>query len=176
MRLDERKRGGGRYSAGDAKRVATEALTAGKVGVLLVAGGQGSRLGFDHPKGLYEIGPVSGASLLQIHFEKALAVARRYGASMPIYMMTSPATHEEQVEFLEQHERFGLLTDDVVLFCQGTMPAVDAKSGKLLLAEEGFAVLEPGWSRRNGCGAGGERGDRAHASARDRAPVLPAGR
>jgi UDP-N-acetylglucosamine/UDP-N-acetylgalactosamine diphosphorylase len=143
MRLADRQGGGGRFSASDARRVATEALAAGKVGVLLVAGGQGSRLGFDHPKGMYQIGPVSGASLLQIHFEKALAVARRYGASMPVYMMTSPATHDEQVEFLGQHERFGLPKDDVVLFCQGTMPAVDAQTGKLLLAEKDSLFLSP---------------------------------
>jgi UDP-N-acetylglucosamine/UDP-N-acetylgalactosamine diphosphorylase len=143
MRVAERAAGTGMFSAEDARRIATEAMKAGKVGVLLVAGGQGSRLGFDHPKGLYEIGPVSGAPLLQIHFEKALAVARRYGASMPVYMMTSPATHDEQVVFLEQHERFGLPEDDVVLFCQGTMPAVDAKTGKLLLAEKDSLFLSP---------------------------------
>ncbi len=118
-------------------------LAAGKIGVLLVAGGQGSRLGFDHPKGLYPIGPVSGASLLQIHFEKVLATSRRYGASVPMYMMTSPVTHDEQAEFLDQHKRFGLAADDVVLFPQGTMPAVDANTGKLLLAEKDSLFLSP---------------------------------
>ena len=63
--------------------------------------GRGAGLGFDHPKGMFPIGPVSGASLLQIHFEKALAAARRYGAPVPIYMMTSPVTHDEQAAFLE---------------------------------------------------------------------------
>ncbi len=143
MRLAERQRGGGKFSAADAKKRGVEALRAGKVGVLLVAGGQGSRLGFEHPKGMYEIGPTSKASLLQIHFEKALAAARRYGAAVPIYMMTSPVTHDEQTEFLREHKRFGLPEDDVVLFCQGTMPAVDAKSGKLLLADKGSLFLSP---------------------------------
>ena len=81
--------------------------------------------------------------LLQIHFEKALRRQRRYGAAVPIYMMTSPVTHDEQTVFLRQHKRFGLPEDDVVLFCQGTMPAVDAKSGKLLLAEKGSLFLSP---------------------------------
>ena len=116
MRLIERTQGGGKYSASDAKARAVEALRAGKIGVLLVAGGQGSRLGFEHPKGMFPIGPVSNASLLQIHFEKALAAARRYGASMPVYMMTSPITHDEQAEFLREHNCFGLQKDDVVLF------------------------------------------------------------
>jgi UDP-N-acetylglucosamine/UDP-N-acetylgalactosamine diphosphorylase len=113
------------------------------MGVLVVAGGQGSRLGFDHPKGLYPIGPVSGASLLQIHLEKALAAARRYGAAVPVYIMTSPATHNEQAEFLDEHGRFGLAADDVFLFCQGTMPAVDATTGKLLLAEKDSLFVSP---------------------------------
>ncbi len=143
MRLEERRSGGGRFSAADACKRGVEALRAGKVGVLLVAGGQGSRLGFEHPKGMYEIGPVSKASLLQIHFEKALAAARRYGKAVPVYMMTSPVTHDEQTVFLREHKRFGLAEDDVVLFCQGTMPAVDAKSGKLLLAEKGSLFLSP---------------------------------
>jgi UDP-N-acetylglucosamine/UDP-N-acetylgalactosamine diphosphorylase len=142
LRLADRKQGS-KWSAADARKRGIEALAAGKIGVLLVAGGQGSRLGFDHPKGLYPIGPVSGASLLQIHFEKALAAARRYGASVPLYMMTSPVTHEEQDVFLNEHRRFGLPADDVILFRQGTMPAVDAKSGKLLLAEKDSLFLSP---------------------------------
>lgn len=143
MRLMDRQNCGGRFSAAEARERASAALCAGKIGVLLVAGGQGSRLGFDRAKGLYPIGPLSGASLLQIHFEKTLAAARRYGAPVPIYMMTSPVTHDEQTAFLEQHKRFGLPEDDVVLFCQGTMPAVDAATGKLLLAATDSLFLSP---------------------------------
>ncbi len=130
-------------NADEGRRRGAEALAAGKVGVLLVAGGQGSRLGFAHAKGLFPIGPVSGASLLQIHFEKTLVTARRHGASVPLYMMTSPVTHDEQVAFLQEHDRFGISAEDVVLFCQGTMPAVDAASGKLLLAERDSLFLSP---------------------------------
>ncbi len=129
--------------AAEAKRVGGEVLAAGKIGVVIVAGGQGSRLGFDHAKGLYEIGPVSGASLLQIHFEKVLAVVRRFGASVPIYLMTSPVTHEEQVEYLREKNYFGVPAEDVTLFCQGTMPAVDAATGKLLLEQKDSLFLSP---------------------------------
>ena len=141
MRLADRD--GGRKIAADARARGAAALAAGEVGVLMVAGGQGSRLGFDHPKGMYSIGPVSRVSLLQIHFEKALATAREYGAAVPIYMMTSPVTHDEQAEYLEKHGRFGLPADDVVLFCQGTMPAVDAKTGNLLLGDKDSLFLSP---------------------------------
>ena len=142
MRLADRN-SGRRCDSQDARQRGQQALAAGQIGVLLVAGGQGSRLGFNHPKGQYPIGPVSGASLLQIHFEKALAIGKRYGAPLPVYMMTSPVTHDEQSEFLKQHARFGLPADDVVLFCQGTMPAVDAGTGKLLLAEKDSLFLSP---------------------------------
>jgi UDP-N-acetylglucosamine/UDP-N-acetylgalactosamine diphosphorylase len=129
--------------ADDGRRAGAEALAAGKIGVLIVAGGQGSRLGFEHPKGLFEIGPLSGASLLQIHFEKVLAAGRRYGTAVPIYLMTSPVTHDEQIEFLAKHKNFGMPETGVVPFCQGTMPAVDSASGKLLLAEKDSLFLSP---------------------------------
>jgi UDP-N-acetylglucosamine/UDP-N-acetylgalactosamine diphosphorylase len=142
VRISDR-RGGGQFDRTEAEGCGRKALATGRIGVLLVAGGQGSRLGFDHPKGMFPIGPISGAPLLQIHFEKVQALARRYGAAVPVYMMTSPVTHEEQVEFLQQHERFGLPAEELMLFCQGTMPAVDATSGKLLLAEKGELFLSP---------------------------------
>src|SRR3954471_3282062 len=113
MRLVDRQHGTP-WSSADARKRGADALAAGEIGVLLVAGGQGSRLGFDHPKGMYSIGPVSGASLLQIHFEKSLATTRRYGAPVPIYIMTSPVTHDEQVQYLNEHNHFGLPADDVV--------------------------------------------------------------
>lgn len=119
------------------------ALAAGKIGVILVAGGQGSRLGFEHPKGMYPIGPVSGCTLLQIHAEKTLATAKRYGAPVPLCIMTSPATHAEQVEFLNTTSRFGLPAEDVLFFQQGSMPAVDEATGKLLLERPDALCLSP---------------------------------
>jgi UDP-N-acetylglucosamine/UDP-N-acetylgalactosamine diphosphorylase len=146
MRLEDRQQGragGLGIAPDDARRRGEQALAAGEVGVLLVAGGQGSRLGFDHPKGMYPIGPVSGATLLQVHIEKAVALARRYGKSVPVYLMTSPVTHDEQVAFLEKNDRFGLAEDDLFVFCQGTMPAVDRETGRLLLAEKDRLFLSP---------------------------------
>jgi UDP-N-acetylglucosamine/UDP-N-acetylgalactosamine diphosphorylase len=141
IRLADRQRG--RFTADEARDRGARALAAGEIGVLLTAGGQGSRLGFDQPKGMYPIGPVSHVSLLQVHLEKAVAAARRYGAAVPVYMMTSPITHDEQTAFLAEHNRFGLPEDDLVVFCQGTMPAVDAKLGKLLLAGKDELFLSP---------------------------------
>ena len=67
--------------------------------MILVAGGQGTRLGFDSPKGMFSIGPVSGASLFQILLEKIGARAGR-GHAHSLYLMTSPATHADTIEYL----------------------------------------------------------------------------
>ncbi|MCE9552715.1 MAG: UDPGP type 1 family protein [Planctomycetes bacterium] len=129
--------------AQSAQHLGAEALSAGKVGCLLVAGGQGSRLGFDHPKGMFSIGPVSGASLFQILLEKIVATRDRYGAAVPLFLMTSPATDDETVAYLSEQRNFGLAEDDVHIFCQGTLPAIDAQMHKLLLAEPGHLALSP---------------------------------
>lgn len=131
------------FSVETARARGATALRNGHVGAMLVAGGQGTRLGFDHPKGMYPLGPVSGAFLFQILFEKLLAVGRRYGVTIPLFLMTSPATHEETVAFLDKHDRFGLRKEDLVVFRQGTMPAVDEKTGRLLLAAPGELALSP---------------------------------
>ena len=110
--------------AADARDAATQALSDGKLGVILVAGGQGTRLGFPHPKGMFQLGPLSNRSLFQIHIDQLLAVATRYGVSLPLYLMTSPATHNETIQFLRAHDNFGLPDEDLHVFCQGTMPAV----------------------------------------------------
>ena len=146
MRLADREAGQGGglgVAPADAITAGKAALDAGKVGVLLVAGGQGSRLGFDKPKGVYPIGPVSEATLLQIHLEKAVALAQRHGVGVPVYLMTSPVTHDDTIAFLAEHKNIGLADDDLFVFCQGTMPAVDMASGKLLLADKDRLFLSP---------------------------------
>ncbi|MGH7227144.1 MAG: UTP--glucose-1-phosphate uridylyltransferase, partial [Gemmataceae bacterium] len=120
-----------------------ETLRRGEVAALIVAGGQGSRLGFDHPKGMYAVGPVSRKSLFQIHAEKVLALGRRYGKQPPFLVMTSPATDGETRAFFAAQEHFGLPKEEVFFFCQGTMPAVDLATGKLLLEAPGRLFLSP---------------------------------
>jgi UDP-N-acetylglucosamine/UDP-N-acetylgalactosamine diphosphorylase len=132
-----------RFTPDQVRRRGAEATAAGELAVILVAGGQGTRLGFKHPKGMFPIGPVSGRTLFQIHVEKIVALGRRYGARVPLYVMTSPATHHETVEFFARHERFGLAEDNLKIFCQGTMPAVDAATGKILLDRPGRLATSP---------------------------------
>jgi UDP-N-acetylglucosamine/UDP-N-acetylgalactosamine diphosphorylase len=127
----------------EARQRGIEALRAGKVGVLLVAGGQGTRLDFELPKSLYPIGPISQATLLQIHVEKVRAASHRYGVPIPVYLMTSPATHEATVRFLQEHDRLGLAESQLFVFCQGSMPAVDARTGRLLMSDVGEVFMSP---------------------------------
>lgn len=147
VRLAERQSGAAATPLGvspdEAKRRGVEALTAGQVGVLITAGGQGSRLGFDKPKSMFPIGPISKASLLQIHVEKVRAIAARYGKPAPLYLMTSPVTHDDTLAFLKENDNFGLTDDHLFVFCQGTMPAVDAKTGRLLMAAKDSLFLSP---------------------------------
>ena len=132
-----------RFSRADALARGEQALRDHQIGMLLVAGGQGSRLNFEHAKGLFEIGPVSKRSLLQVLIERQLAVARRYSTRIPLYMMTSPATHKELITFLHEHDRFGLDEADLRVFCQGTMPAVSSTTKKILIAAPGEMALGP---------------------------------
>ena len=117
-------------------------LSAGKVAVLLVAGGQGSRLGYDGPKGCYSIGPVTGASLFSFHARKVLARSIRHGAAVPFYIMTSLANNEATVRHFEENDYFGLNPDDVFFFSQGMWPGMDAE-GRIILDEPGHIFMSP---------------------------------
>lgn len=126
-----------------ARRTGEATLRAGEVGVMIVAGGQGTRLRFEHPKGTYALGPVSGRTLFQILIDKVLAVGHRFGASLPVYLMTSAATHDETLAYFDAHARCGLAADDLRIFRQGDMPAVDAATGRLLLDAPDRLALSP---------------------------------
>ena len=125
-----------------AREKGLEILGGGKVAVVIVAGGQGSRLGFDHPKGMFPIGPISDRTLFQIFFENVKARGAESNTTIPLYIMTSPPTHVETVEFLTKNNWFGIPESDVKVFCQGTMPAVDA-NGKLLLESKDKIFQSP---------------------------------
>ncbi len=99
---------GERVAQRRAAGLGTDAIAAGEVGVILVAGGSGTRLGFEGPKGTFPIGPVSSVSLFQIHAEKIVALGRRFGHVIPLYIMTSPENHEATVEFFRANDQFGL--------------------------------------------------------------------
>lgn len=118
-------------------------LRDGKIAAFTVAGGQGTRLGFAGPKGAFPGGAVTGKPLFGCLADWLISARTRYGRSIPWYIMTSPLNHEETITFFERHSHFGLQRSDVMFFSQGTLPSLDMKTGKLLLAELGEIATNP---------------------------------
>lgn len=126
----------------DIAKIGEHELKAGHVGVLLVAGGQGSRLGFDGPKGCYPVGPLTDAPLFYFHARKLLALSKTYGAPVPWYIMTSRTNDAATRAFFEENQYFGLDRADVFFFTQGMWPALTPE-GKIILDEPGHIFLGP---------------------------------
>ncbi|MFC1497771.1 UTP--glucose-1-phosphate uridylyltransferase [Verrucomicrobiota bacterium] len=125
-----------------ARHAGEEALRAGEVGIVLVAGGQGTRLGFDGPKGAFPVGPLTNASLFEIHTRKILALERKYDTEIPFYIMTSLTNDEQTRRFFAEHSYFGLSGDRVKFFKQGMWPALD-KDGKVILDRPDHIFMSP---------------------------------
>lgn len=125
-----------------ARRAGHELISDGKVGAFTVAGGQGTRLGFDGPKGALPVSPVGEISLFEIFAATIRTVRRRTGVALPWYIMTSPANHDDTVEFFRTHDYFELPEQDVMFFPQAMLPAFDHQ-GRLLLAEKHSLALAP---------------------------------
>ncbi len=117
-------------------------LRAGKVAAFTVAGGQGTRLGFDGPKGTFPVTPVKRKPLFRVFAEKIRAAERVYGTSIPWLIMTSHANHDATVAFLEKNGFFGLPAENVSFFRQGRMPAVTF-DGKILLEAKSSIAMSP---------------------------------
>ncbi|MDB6114882.1 MAG: putative uridylyltransferase [Lacunisphaera sp.] len=125
-----------------AKAAGEAALRAGRVAAFTVAGGQGTRLGYDGPKGTFGVTPVKKKSLFQVFAEKIRAVGQRHGRPLHWFIMTSHANHEQTEEFFATNRFFGLDRDRVHFFRQGRMPAVDF-AGKILLETKSSLALSP---------------------------------
>ena len=126
-------------------RAAGEALLRqGKVAAFTVAGGQGTRLGYDGPKGTYCFSPLRNKSLFQYFAESLLNNRRKYGAAIPWYIMTSPANNQATVDFFRANGFFGLPEEDVKFFVQGTLPGFGLDGKALLEAEDSMALFANG--------------------------------
>ncbi len=117
-------------------------ISQGKVAALTVAGGQGTRLGFDGPKGNFPISPVRHKTLFRIFAETIQAVAQRYGATCPWYVMTSPMNHTQTVGIFQAENHYGLDAKDVFIFQQGTLPNF-AFDGRILLEDKARIARSP---------------------------------
>lgn len=138
-----------------------KAVAEGKVAVVVLSGGQGTRLGFSGPKGMYNIGLPSQKTLFQLQAERlrrvcALAEQRfpngsdgAYGAgdkgriSIPWYIMTSPLNDAMTREFFSKNRYFGVAETDVFFFPQGTLPCMSNPDGKIMLESAGRVAMAP---------------------------------
>ncbi|KAG8474443.1 hypothetical protein CXB51_033694 [Gossypium anomalum] len=128
-------------------KMGLKAVSEGKLAVLLLSGGQGTRLGSSDPKGCFNIGLPSGKSLFQLQAERILCVQRlaaqaKNEGSVTIhwYVMTSPFTDDATRKFFESHKYFGLEADQVTFFQQGTQPCI-SKDGRYIM-ETPFKVAK----------------------------------
>jgi UDP-N-acetylglucosamine/UDP-N-acetylgalactosamine diphosphorylase len=127
---------------GDAQTRGEELLRQGKIAAFLVAGGQGTRLGYDGPKGEYPITPIKSKPLFQVFAEQLRAYSRDFGKSIPWYIMTSDVNDAATRGFFKQNNFFGYPAADVFFFEQGMMPAF-SMDGKMLLSAKDSLALSP---------------------------------
>jgi UDP-N-acetylglucosamine/UDP-N-acetylgalactosamine diphosphorylase len=119
-----------------------ELIRWGKVAAFVVAGGQGTRLGFDGPKGNFPISPIMNKTLFRIFAETISAVSAKYETICPWYIMTSPLNFHQTEEIFKLNNYYGLEKDNIFIFEQGTLPNFSS-DGKILLANEANISCSP---------------------------------
>lgn len=130
------------------EKIGLEAIQKGEVAAVLLAGGMGTRLGSDDPKGMYDIGLTKHVYIFQRLIENLLDVVEKAGAYVPLYIMTSDKNHDKTVKFLKEKNYFGYNEGYVKFFKQEMAPATDY-NGKILLEAKDKLSTSPngngGW-------------------------------
>ena len=123
------------------EKIGQKAIKEGQLAVVTMAGGQGTRLGHDAPKGTYDIGLDSHKSLFELLCDGIKETNKKYGITIPWFIMTSRENNKATIEFFEKHKFFGYQKDkNIFFFIQGELPMVDTE-GKILINEEGTIKL-----------------------------------
>lgn len=124
-------------------RIGEDLLRAGKVAAFMVAGGQGSRLGYDGPKGCFRAGEVSRRSLFEFFGMGIRRAQQQFGRPVPWYIMTSAQNHASTRAYFSEHRSFGLDPANIMFFQQGMLPSFDIRTGKILLAHQDEVATNP---------------------------------
>jgi UDP-N-acetylglucosamine/UDP-N-acetylgalactosamine diphosphorylase len=114
----------------------------GKTAAFTVAGGQGTRLGYDGPKGTLPVSPIKKKPLFQLFAEQILGISKQYEVTIPWYIMCSPLNLEATITHFEKNNYYWLGKENVKFFAQGVMPATDF-GGNLLRASQDSLALSP---------------------------------
>lgn len=123
------------------ENIGKKAIKDGELAVVTMAGGQGTRLGYDGPKGTYDIGLDSHKSLFELLSDSIKEEEKKYDVVIPWFIMTSRENNEETIKFFEKNKFFGRQKDkNVFFFIQGELPMVDTE-GKILIGEDGLIKL-----------------------------------
>ena len=117
--------------------IGTKAIKAGKLAAVTMAGGQGTRLGHNGPKGTFDIGLESHKPIFELLCETLKLANEKYGVVIPWYIMTSKENNKDTVDFFEKHNYFGYPKGYIQFFKQGELPMV-GEDGKVLLDEKGM--------------------------------------
>ncbi|MCP4259141.1 MAG: UDPGP type 1 family protein [Planctomycetes bacterium] len=125
-----------------AVKLGKDLIRQGKVAAFVVAGGQGTRLGFNGPKGDFPISPIKNKTLFQIFAEYIAAASNKYKTICPWYIMTSPLNRARTEEIFRSNQYYGLEPKDVFIFQQGTMPNF-SEDGRILLSDEANLSCSP---------------------------------
>jgi UDP-N-acetylglucosamine/UDP-N-acetylgalactosamine diphosphorylase len=125
-----------------AKKIGETSIKGGEFGLFLPAGGQGSRLGYEGPKGCFPATPITGKSLFQVFSEKIIAAQKRYNVVLDWYIMTSEENNATTIDFFEKHKYFGLNKDNIFFFIQGALPSTDTE-GKILMRAKHSISFNP---------------------------------
>lgn len=131
-----------------------EAIKAGKVGAVLLAGGMGTRLGSDNPKGMYNVGITRELYIFECLINNLMDVVKQADAWIHLFVMTSDKNNDATISFLKEHNFFGYNPEYVHFFMQEMAAATDYE-GKIYLEEKGKLSTSPngngGWfvSMRN---------------------------
>lgn len=138
------------------EKIGMDAIKAGKVGAVLLAGGMGTRLGSDDPKGMYNIGLTKDVYIFQRLIENLMDVVKRADAWVPLFIMTSDKNNDATISFFNEHEFFGYNADYVTFFKQEMAPAADY-NGKVYMEAKHKISTSPngngGWfASMNNCG------------------------
>ncbi len=113
------------------------AIKQGKLAVVTMAGGQGTRLGHNGPKGTFDLGLDSHKSIFEILCDTMKEACEKYSITIPWYLMTSDANNEDTIQFFKDNNYFGYPKEAVGFFIQGKLPMIDTE-GKILLDEDGM--------------------------------------